>query len=180
MTHIERVFRKQSVLLGLVLAFISPSVFASPQYASEETKRVIENMLEAHGGMDKWQSAPSIQYDAVMHNNYHGKNESAWWVQHEVIDQGTRQVYQNWPLDDAQLGFDGKEVWSQNWERSNPPSMMVHFFYYFVNLPWLTQDEGVVLGEPAKFKSMYGSAARVCGSSSPMRTPVRLLRSHDD
>ena len=38
-----------------------------------------------------------------------------------------------------------------NWNRANPPTMMVHFFYYFVNLPWLTQDDNVVLGEPASF-----------------------------
>ena len=149
--QIESVLRRPFVLSGMLLALISPSVFASPQYSNDETKRVIENMVEAHGGLEKWQSAPSIQYDAVMHNNYHGKTEMAWWVQHEVIDQKTRQVYQEWPIDDAQLGFDGEEVWTQNWKRPNPPTMMVHFFYYFVNLPWLTQDDNVVLGEPKKF-----------------------------
>jgi hypothetical protein len=140
---------KQLIISLAILA--SPALLAAPQYASEETRRVIGNMLEAHGGLERWQAAPSISYDAVMHNNFHGKNEFAWWVQHEVINQKTRQVYQDWPLDGAQLGFDGKEVWSQNWNRANPPTMMVHFFYYFVNLPWLTQDEGVILGEPRKF-----------------------------
>jgi len=135
----------------LLLVLTSPTLLAAPQYASEETRRVIGNMLDAHGGLERWQSAPSISYDAVMHNNYHGKNEFAWWVQHEVIDQKTRQVYQHWPLDGAHLGYDGNEVWTQNWNRSNPPTMMVHFFYYFVNLPWLTQDEGVILGEPQTF-----------------------------
>jgi hypothetical protein len=138
-------------LLGLLLAWAPLTLMAAPQYASEETKRVIENMIEAHGGLERWQAAPSIRYDAVMHNNYHGPNEFAWWVQHEVIDQKTRQVYQDWALDGGQIGFDGEEVWSQNWKRPNPPTMMVHFFYYFVNLPWLSQDDGVILGEPSTF-----------------------------
>jgi hypothetical protein len=138
-------------LLTLAMFCASSPLFATPEYASEETERVIENMLEAHGGLERWQSAPSISYDAVMHNNYHGPGEFAWWVQNEVIDQKTRQVYQDWSLDGAKLGYDGNEVWSENWSRSNPPTMMVHFFYYFVNLPWLSQDDGVVLGEPASF-----------------------------
>jgi len=137
--------------LLLLLTLLPGPLLAGPQYASEETQQVIEKMLKAHGGLERWQSAPSISYDAIMHNNYHGKNEFAWWVQHEVIDQQTRQVYQDWSLDGAQLGYDGNEVWTQNWNRSNPPTMMVHFFYYFVNLPWLTQDDGVILGEPQTF-----------------------------
>jgi hypothetical protein len=143
-----------SQLRTLVIAlavFASPSLMAAPDYASEETKRVVENMVKAHGGLERWKSAPSIRYDAVMHNNYHGPQEFAWWVQHEVIDQASRKVYQDWALDGARLGFDGNEVWSHNWSRPNPPTMMVYFFYYFVNLPWLTQDDGVVLGEPGTF-----------------------------
>jgi hypothetical protein len=139
------------LFLVFVLLALPASLLASPRYASDETRRVIENMLQAHGGLERWQSAPSIRYDAIMHNNYHGPNELAWWVQHEVIDQKTRQVWQNWSLDGAQLGYDGEQVWTANWERANPPTMMVHFFYYFVNLPWLTQDDGVVLGEPGRY-----------------------------
>ena len=36
-------------------------------------------------------------------------------------------LIQDWMLDGAQLGYDGKEVWTQNWNRANPPTMMVHF-----------------------------------------------------
>ena len=28
---------------------------------------------------------------------------------------------------------------------------MVHFFYYFMNLPWLSQDDGVVLSKASRF-----------------------------
>ena len=109
-------------------------------------------MLKAHGGLKPWQDAPSIRFTSIMHNNYHGKSEFAWWVANEVIDQKTRQVYQHWPYDDADIGYDNQQVWSRNWRKSNPPSFMVSAFYYFVNLPWLTQDDGVILSTPSKFK----------------------------
>lgn len=54
-------------------------------------------------------------------------------------------------MDDARIGYDGKNVWSENWNKGNPAAFMVHFFYYFVNLPWLTQDDGVNLAEPTRF-----------------------------
>jgi len=139
------------ITVALVL-FIKTSVCtAYPNYASDESKRVVEAMVEAHGGLEKWRNAPSIRYDDIMHNPYAGKGEFAWWVAHEVIDQKTRRVWQDWPMDDARIGYDGKNVWSENWNKGNPAAFMVHFFYYFVNLPWLTQDDGVILAEPTRF-----------------------------
>jgi hypothetical protein len=139
-------------LSEIILAFLfSPNCFAAPDYASDETKRVIEAMVEAHGGIDRWRAAPSIRFDNVFHNNYAGKGEFAWWIVHEVIDQKTRRAWQDWPMDDSRIGFDGKTVWSTNWTHGNPSAFMVHFFYYFVNLPWLTQDDGVQLSAATRF-----------------------------
>ena len=54
-------------------------------------------------------------------------------------------------MDDAQIGFDGEKVWSTNWNKGNPSASMVHFFYYFVNIVWMTQDDGVLLSETTRF-----------------------------
>lgn len=137
--------------LGFILVAFSAAVEAQPQYADDTSKQVIEAMVEAHGGLAKWRAAPAISFDAIMHNNYHGKNELAWWVARETIDQKTRQVHQDWYLDDAEIAFDGEQVWSRNWHKANPPTAMLYFFYYFVNLPWLTQEDGVVLSEVKAF-----------------------------
>ena len=136
----------------LTALFLASHASAGPTYGNDETKRVIEAMVEAHGGIERWRAAPSIRFDNVMHNNYHGKKEFAWWVSHEVIDQKTRQAWQYWTMDDTTIGFDGKDVWSENWNRANPSPFMVHFFYYFVNLPWLTQDDGVSLSEVSRYE----------------------------
>jgi hypothetical protein len=137
---------------AILFFFVQSSVcVAYPEYGSDESKRVVEAMVKAHGGLEKWRNAPSIRYDDIMHNPYAGKGEFAWWVAHEVIDQKTRKVWQDWPMDDARIGYDGERVWSENWQKGNPSASMVHFFYYFVNLPWLTQDDGVILAEPTRF-----------------------------
>lgn len=143
----------KTVLMTIIFTLAAPSIcHAGPRYENEETKRIVESMVDAHGGIDRWRAAPSIRFDNVFHNNYHGKNEFAWWVAHEVIDQKTRRAWQDWPMDDARIGFDGEEVWSTNWNRGNPSAFMVHFFYYFVNLPWITQDDGVQLSAATRFR----------------------------
>ncbi len=143
--------RLVTVITVLMTICIAPCVMAEPDYSSAESKRVIEAMVDAHGGIDRWRAAPSIRFDDIMHNNYHQPENFAWWAAHEVIDQKTRQVWQNWPMDDAMIGYDGQQVWSTNWEKGNPSASMVHFFYYFVNLVWLTQDDGVLLSEVRRF-----------------------------
>ena len=50
------------------------SSWAGPDYANEKTKEVIQAMVQAHGGIEKWRSLPAISFDNIMHNNYHGKN----------------------------------------------------------------------------------------------------------
>lgn len=138
---------------ALVLAAlaISSIATANPDYATDETRDVIEAMVDAHGGLDRWRAAPSIRFDDIMHNPFHERGDFAWWAAHEVIDQKTRQVWQDWPMDDATIGYDGEQVWSSNWNKGNPAASMVHFFYYFVNLVWITQDDGVVLSDVTRF-----------------------------
>ena len=74
------------------------------------------------------------------------------WVSVETTQQGSRRTYQDWPLDEASIVYDGTSVWSVDWKRDNPPKFMVNLTYYFLNLPWLTQDDGVVLEGPGEGK----------------------------
>ena len=68
-------FRLNQLILVMAI-MVSPTILAAPQYASEETRRIIENMVEAHGGLEAWREAPSISFDAVMHDNYHANGLS--------------------------------------------------------------------------------------------------------
>ncbi|WP_223789145.1 hypothetical protein [Marinicella meishanensis] len=145
------IYLRTGFLLAVFSATYSATSLAAPDYANDQTKQVIEAMVTAHGGLEKWRAAPAISFDAIMHNNYHGKNELAWWVARETFDQQTKQVHQDWYMNDAEIAFDGTTVWSRNWQKANPPTAMLYFFYYFVNLPWLTQEDGVVLSAVNEF-----------------------------
>jgi len=119
------------------------------RYESTETKRVIEKMITAHGGLINWKNKPSISY---VHTFVSPFDPSDPWTSHEIIEQGRRRVYQNWPLDSAEIIYNGKEFYGVNWKRSNPPKFTAHLAMYFSNLPWLTQDNGVKLGEVRRRK----------------------------
>lgn len=104
-------------------------------------------MIEAHGGFKKWENAPTVSYDNLFFNPSTPKEQDPWWVTHEIIDQRTKNVFQFWPIYNSKLVFDGQNTWTANWSIGNHPKFMVHFFYYFLNLPWLTQDKNVSLSE---------------------------------
>jgi len=145
--------KRPGILIYLIVLFavttFSSSVSAAdsdPEYATAESRRVIERMIEAHGGYATWKNAPAISYDNTFYNPFAQAGENPWWYSRESIDQKTRHVVQDWEVDKSLLVFDGDETWTTNWQGGNPPRFMVHFFYYFVNLPWLTQDSNVILG----------------------------------
>ena len=146
--HYLTLTRRYLALLAIVSLWQVSCLQAQPKYDTSQTKEVIEKMVAAHGGLNTWRNAPTISYDNIFFNPFSTEGEDAypWWVSSEVINQKTRQVYQDWPLDDGQIVYDGKEVWSKNWGNDNTPRFMALLFYYFVDLPWLTQDANVHLG----------------------------------
>ncbi len=119
-----------------------------PDYANQETKEVIQKMINAHGGYEKWAEAKTFSFDNIMFSDQ--LPGMPYWINQVTIDQKTRAVYQDWPLHDAYFAYDGKEAWAVNWKIGNPPKFEALFFYYFLNLPWITQDSNVKLGEVAK------------------------------
>ncbi len=120
-----------------------------PEYLSPDTRPIVVRMVEAHGGLARWRQAPTIRYDNVFFNPAEA-DAMPWWVARETIDQRTRRAYHDWTLDGAQLAYDGQRVWTVGWRQGNHPAFMALFFYYFLNLPWITQDANVVLGPPGR------------------------------
>jgi hypothetical protein len=135
-------------------------------------------MLQAHGGMERWRAARTLRYDNVFFNA--GDPDRPWWVSRETFDLSTRHAYQDWPLDGASLAHDGRQVWSVNWRQSNPPKFMALFFYYFVNLPWLTQDPAARIGPagPAKLPNFDGAVDTVRVTWGPPYPAGRTARDY--
>lgn len=133
----------------LFLAIVGSS-FSQPKYASNETKEIIEKMIVAHGGYEKWSNLETLSFTTAMHSRSLGFVR--FWIKNITVDMKTRRSYQDWPLFGSQLTYDGKEAWTTNWRISNPPNHQHSVFYYYVNLPWLTQDKIVNLGKVEKLK----------------------------
>ncbi len=115
---------------------------------TEETSRrpvpdVVQKMVDAHGGLSKWRSAPTVSFEEALTL----AGAEAPLVSRVVIEQGRRRIYTEYPEMDTRLAWDGERVWSVNWQLPIPPRFMSSRNYYFVNLPWLAFDPGVNLEE---------------------------------
>ena len=120
------------------------------KYASAKTNEVINKMMNAHGGYKAWKKTKTFSFDNIMYSKSLGK--LPFWVNKVTVNQKTRQVYQEWPLHEAKMAYDGKKTWALDWKIGNSPKFEALFFYYFLNLPWITQDDNVKLSEAIKMK----------------------------
>lgn len=148
------------VSIGLVF-LLSASLYAEefldrsgPTYASSESKVVIEKMVNAHGGLDRWLNATSISYDFIMHMISipveEGMSQWAIWeTNHSTYDQRNGRGYQDFRIEDAKNASDGKEIWSLGEKSPMPTRFRLWHHYRFINLPFLTQRYDVILGAPS-------------------------------
>ena len=109
-----------------------------------EAHAIVEKMIKAHGGMDVWAGAPSVSFTDV----WELKGMPMPVKAHVIVEQGKRRAHLEYPDFNARIGWDGEQAWSLNWQSPQPPRFMALLNYFFVNLPWLMKDPGVVLHEP--------------------------------
>lgn len=129
--------------LALILIQI-PSLSAQkgPSYDGNRTKAVIEKMIKAHGGLTAWKNSPSLSFEHIM--SVPQSPTFKPWLSNETHHPISRQSYIEWG-DGAKLGYDGKDVWSKDWKILNPAGMMSRVAFFFLNIPWITQDDIVNL-----------------------------------
>ncbi len=122
----------------------------APTYKSANTKIIIEQMLKAHGGMQKWNSSPTLAFTHIL--VFGEPLATEFCVNRETTEIKTERTYHDWLAFDGKLTSDGTKSWTQNWQLGNPPSVNVNAIYYILALPWLTQKSEAVLEELPKAK----------------------------
>lgn len=127
-----------SLLIVVMIALALPAKKEGPNYSSKETKTTVLKMIKAHGGIETWENAPSISYTHDMIDPSHPDDH---WLSNEIHEQGRRRCYQEWTNDKALLVNDGNDIWTVDWKRDNPPTMMAGVSYFFINMVWITQDQ---------------------------------------
>jgi hypothetical protein len=101
--------------------------------------QIVQDMIAAHGGMEAWRNAPTVSF-----TDQWGEERPAMAF---VVEQGNRRAYFDIPDTDVSVAWDGEKAWSMNWPTQTPVRFLTLLNYYFINLPWLTQDPGVILTE---------------------------------
>jgi Family of unknown function (DUF6503) len=132
------------VFLSVVIGFVN-HLSANP---GEKSPEIIITMISAHGGMEKWKSAPTVSFE----DQFLQVGAPKPTISQVTVEQGRRRVYLDFPESNASIAWNGKEAWSENWKAPIPPRFLALLNYYFLNLPWLTLDPGVNLGELGKAK----------------------------
>jgi hypothetical protein len=106
--------------------------------------RIVQDMIRAHGGLEPWRAAATVSFEDA----WGGEGDKPVQVSRVVVEQSSRRAYLDIPDAAARIAWDGDRAWSTNWPSATPPRFLALLSYYFLNLPWLTQDPGVRLGEP--------------------------------
>ena len=127
----------RSAVLAVVL-----TLAAAASQAGDSAK-IVRKMIAAHGGMEAWAAAPTVAFTEEFRQ---GEAESGF-PGRVVVKQDTRQARLDYG-GAMQAFWDGERAWSVNWMAPTPPRFLALLNYYFTSLPWLTQDDGVNLGEP--------------------------------
>jgi hypothetical protein len=136
---------RYAIVLVVLVASAAPGA-AQQATGDSRSLEVVHKMIDAHGGMDKWQNAPSVSFA----DNLIPAGAPAGLAGNVTVEQGTRRAYIEFPSMDMRLGWDGQTAWAQNWGVPYPPRFLALLNYYFLNLPWLALDPGVVLGPPGR------------------------------
>jgi len=138
---------RPGMVLALSLALLVPGRGVGPEAASGDPAALdlVQRMVEAHGGMEVWASAPTVSFRETWYQDDPAEGNSS----RVVVEQGNRRAYL---VSDngASAVWNGEKAWGVEWVAPMPPRFVVALTYYFLNLPWLVLDPGVVLGPPAQ------------------------------
>ena len=135
------------VLVFLSIVLLTPFGCSTPSRDSTRPmggSDVVAKMIEAHGGSEKWRSAPTVSFQDALQP----AGAPSPMISRVTVEQGARRAYLDFPEMGAQISWDGNQAWSEHWQGPYPPRFLALLSYYFANLPWLAADPGVNLSEP--------------------------------
>jgi hypothetical protein len=122
----------------------TPTPEPPPPAAGPTRSEVVNKMIEAHGGLEGWKTAPTMSFT----DSFLPAAAKTPVVSQVTVEMTSRRAYLDFPAMDAQIVWDGEKAWSTNWKGRTPPRFLALLSFYFVGLPWLTADPGANLSEP--------------------------------
>jgi hypothetical protein len=133
---------------GIVALLFGLAASSGHSQTVESPRQVVDSIIAAHGGMDKWAWAPTVSFEVEMTP----AGQPQGMLSRVTVEQGRRRTYHEMPALSARMAWDGERAWSENWKLPFPPRFLALLHYYFANLPWLTRDPGVRLASEGTAK----------------------------
>lgn len=131
----------------LVLLAAGILIAPGPLWAGDDevrtTAQAVDAMIRAHGGMEAWRSAPTAAFTDSLVPAGMAEGQAL----RVVVDQRSRRAYIDVVGTEVSLAWDGEKAWGINWGSPVPPRFLALLNYYFLNLPWVVKDPGVILGD---------------------------------
>lgn len=142
----------KKLILSIILLTLSAPLFAQAEYKTKETKEIIQNMVKAHGGMDAWNNAEAISFTKKATPRMpNGELTPNPWITEETVHLKTERAIIKMEDGGGLIVKNGEEIWDMNMSDQKKaavtPAMLSLMTFKFTNIPWLTQQEGVVLEE---------------------------------
>lgn len=138
-----RVLAVSAMLVAVLCALPSGRAVAWDSEVGSAAE-IVDAMIAAHGGMEAWKNAPTVSFTDTWYTGGSTEGQTA----RVMVEQGARRATIDMAGSGARMAWDGERAWSLNWTSPIPPRFLALLNYYFLNLPWLVKDPGVVLGEP--------------------------------
>ena len=135
--------------IGFLLA--SPAVAGprlltgEPEYEDAEARELVEAMVAAHGGASAFDEATGLSFSFVTKVIGNGAAPFISTERTNLRDGTSRVEYPRW---NAVIGYDGEEIWSQNWPIPLPPGFFAGLTTSFITLPWITQRSDANIAKP--------------------------------
>ena len=165
---------------------------AATQYDSDETRELIEAMVAAHGGAERWFAAPSIKFTATMYLASLPLSEERtlinnWRHYHVTIDPDTSEAYIDMGLDQSDEIY-AAATRERYWrlpgiqfdvQYQDGPFQLAWYHYGMMALPFLSQQDSAIIerqedvvlpgvsgGEPLMaFRMRFEPVGRTIGGS---------------
>lgn len=130
------------ILIAPLAGQARPYFQGEPNYTDQQSRELAEKVLAAHGGMEPWADASSLQFKffTKMINN------PMPFYSFEAVNIETGAAYIDWLLFDATVAWDKQKMWSSNWEIPLPAGFFIRLTTSFITLPWQIQADSALVG----------------------------------
>lgn len=103
---------------------------------AKEYPNFVTKVMDAHGGLDLWNSMNSMSYEMVLTEG----------VEKQSIDLSDRRELVLHP--DYQMGYDGKNYWTTaDTSVKRSPVFYKNLIFYFYAMPFVAGDDGIIYEE---------------------------------